>query len=191
MPDIDYDILSQTWDSGQSNKRIRFTTEAVKDEAASEVAGMPKYRDVDYVEIRIPGDKYNVVKRPLHAGDKQEFARQYEAWKAGQKAGESGMPLAELPGIAGSQVKELQYANVHTVEALAGLPDSAASAIGGNLFSLRDKAQKYLAHAKDGATAEKAQKELEAERKHRKELEDRLAKLEAAQSHAGDLRKGK
>lgn len=178
----EYDILAGAWDTGQSNKLVRFSTEAVLDPVATEEAGTPKYKDVDYVEFLIPGDKYNRPKRPMNQGDRQELAAAYKAWKDGQSARQQGMPITELPGVAQSQVRELQYLNVHTVETLAQLPDNAATSIG-SLFSLREKARNYLTHAKQGAEAEKIAKEKEALERRNRELEERLAKLEAAQVH--------
>lgn len=156
--------------SGDENLAVRFFRKPRLDQAASEEQNRPIYREIDYVEIRQPGNKSAVVCRPARDMDKQRFARHWEAYKSRteDKAVE-GTPLEEWPQVSRSQVEELKFFNVFTVEQLASISDSNGQKLMG-INMLKQKASEFL-EAADG----KALKERDL---RIQELEDRLAALE-------------
>lgn len=144
---------------GEERVFFSFDLHPQKDEAKSEAEGRPVFRDVEYIQIQVPGDKGNVVHRPVTPEDKQRFSRQYEHWKNGKSPEQTGMPLTEWAAISRSEVLELAYFNVRTVEQLASLTDANAQNVGA-LRLWRDKAKAFLEQAKGNAPLVQMQAEL-------------------------------
>lgn len=184
-----YDINEGTWTTGGVN--TRFYTRSVQDQSASDAAGRPVFKDVVYLLKEVPGDRFNRPDRPMRESDKREFPEQWKRFEEGLSQKHEGLPLAEWPQISRSQVEELTYFRVYTVEELARLPDAAQGQMG-VLFLLRDKARSYLDRAAGDAQeaqlrAEKEQAEQRAAKadEERRALEERLAKLEEQLAHQG------
>lgn len=159
---------------------VRFSLEPVKDEAASEKEGRPIFREVEYVEIMVPGDKSSIVKRALRDTDKKRFRRQYAAWKeTGNDAALIGMPLAQWPQVTKAQVEELRYFGVHTVEQLAGVSDGNIRNIG-PVMELRQRARDYVEAAKGNAPLGQLRAELEEKNHQLEALQRQVKELGAA-----------
>ena len=140
METIDHDI--NDYNSRYAADRsvyARFYTKPEKDDAASAEAGRPIFRDREYVEIRAAGNANNVIQRKASAEDKRRFARQYELYKQGDADQIVGTPLAEVPWLTRSQVEELAYLRIRSLEALAGLSDEICSKYAG-MYDLKRKA---------------------------------------------------
>lgn len=146
---------------GDENLLVRFFKHPRKDTQASEEAGRPVFKDTDYIEIMQPGNKDSIIKRPASKMDIDRFPEHYRRYQAreDQEAVE-GTPLEEWAAITRSQVEELRYLNIRTVEQLANAADVNIQNLMG-IGVLKDKAAKYLESAKDDAIAEKFA-ELEA-----------------------------
>ncbi|WFG54190.1 hypothetical protein Mx9_p83 [Myxococcus phage Mx9] len=168
--------------AGDDRLHVTFNIEPVKDEEATARAGHPVYVDTEFIRKLVPGDKNNIVHRPVHPEDKKRFARQYEAFKQGREEGGEGMPLREWNACTRSEAEMLAYFKVLTVEHLAGLSDGAIQEIG-PIRHLVEKAKTFIANAKAAAPAEQLaaalkQKdaEMEAMRRQLKELSERVEK---------------
>jgi hypothetical protein len=161
----------------EEDKRLMvvFSHEPRLDKTRSVEEGRNVYRDVEFVTIRIPGDKTLSIHRPVNVSDKHRFPMQYQAFKnaAGQLL--SGTPLQTWPGITPAQVKELEYFNVRTVEQLASMADTGAAQMMG-VQKLKRSAQQYIAAAKDAAPLLKVQAELETRDNEIAALKDMLMK---------------
>lgn len=149
---------------------VKFYIRPLHDEEASAQEGRPIYHDTEYVEIRTPGNETNIVRRPVSDLDRRRFAAQYRAFKAGEAEQTTGTPLTEVPWITRSQVEELSYLRISTIEILAEVNDDVCTRIPG-LFKLKQRAQLYVKQAKEAAP------NLELQRKN-EELENRLATME-------------
>ena len=102
------------------------------------------YKDVAYVEIFIKGNKNTSFSRPMKNEDKENWPK---AWKAFQDEGfvvSTGTSLRSLPGIGPSQVLNLNAVNIHSIEDLADLGESALHDIQG-ARELQKRAKAYLA----------------------------------------------
>ena len=172
---------------------IRFYMGAELDEKRSKLEGRPIYNDAPFIEIFIPGDKDNVVRRKVwdepgvENSDTARWPKQWAAFKAGQEQVSSGTPIDKLPGITEGQCRELAFFHVRTIEHLAGLSDEHASRSMG-LVALKQRAQAWLDAAAGNAPLEAAKAALEEERTQRLALEDRLAALERAAG--GEVKRG-
>lgn len=143
----------------------QFYLHSVQNEQESEQEGRPIYEDKEYVRIMVPGDKTSVIERPVRFGahpnnDNHKFAREYAAFKQNEDQRIIGTPLAEWPIMSNSQVKELEFFNVFTVEQLAEMADSNVQNFRG-MAEKKQAAQRFLEAAKEGAPLVKMQAELE------------------------------
>lgn len=157
---------------------IKFREGAVVDDKASADAGRPIYKPQEFITIVAPGDKNNVVDRPVWPIDAKRFAMQLRNWRETKQNVVPGTPLAAWPVISEALRLELEYFHIHTIEALAELNDQAALANMG-FMTLKQKAKDFLAAAKDNSHLTKM----------RKELEERDNKLAAQESMLRDLQK--
>jgi hypothetical protein len=141
---------------------VRFFIMPVKDEKASIEAGRPIFKEEEMCEILVPGSQSNRPVKRVNSIVKQRFSQQYASWKATGNSEEylSGTHLAEVPWITRSQVEELAYFRIRTLEQLASVNDNACSRMTG-LFNLRAKAKEYLARAEADAPFEKLQAQID------------------------------
>lgn len=94
-------------------------------ERAKKLPDTPIMRKIEFVTIRVPGDKTFFSHRPVRAADKIRFRAKYEAFKT--QAGEplEGTPIEALTEIKPSQVETLKYVGITTIEQLAKVSDGS------------------------------------------------------------------
>jgi hypothetical protein len=173
--------------AGDDKLFLKFETRQVKDPVKSLEAGRPIYKDEDWVNIMVPGDRSNMIETALDEHHLRRFGRQYAKWKnaraKGQEGEQGGTPLSSWPLVERSTVEELAFFHVHTVEQLVSMNDVHASKFPG-IRELQRKANLFLAAAKGDAPILKLQDEnekLKAEVASNKialsSLEDKIAAL--------------
>lgn len=151
MQTYDEDVRQFDSRGSMDNKVLaRFYMKAEQDKKASVEAGRPIFKDKEYIEIVVPGDSKDVVIRPVTDMDKQRFHKIYEAFKSGAESQLIGTPLEEVTWIPRSQVEELKYFKIFTVEHLAEVRDDACSKLPG-LHELKRRAKAFVAAAEDAA----------------------------------------
>ena len=140
--------------SGDEFLRVIFYMHPKLNRLKSDKEQRPIYEEVPYVSIMTPGNKDSIIQRPASAMDKKRFAEKFRAFEAqeSQEAVE-GTLLDEWAGVTRSQVNELKFFNIRTVEQLVGMSDANAQNIMG-VQLLKQKAQKYLDDADAGAAAQ-------------------------------------
>lgn len=161
-----------------SKLMVAFTMLPQLDKVKTKEEGRPIYTPREHVTILVPGDKYNVVRRPVTDLDRRRFSSKYAAFKAGKQEDESGTPLETVPWITREQVEELKFFNVRTLEHLAGLADNHAQRFMG-INQLRTKARDAIALAKEQAPALKMAAELRERDERISTMEKQLALLSA------------
>jgi hypothetical protein len=174
MEILDYDHTIHTTNKGDEALLVKFYMDILQDTEASKGAGRPIFKEAEWIDIRIPGNKDNVVIRPVRANDKTRFPRHYQLFQnriAGSKEEMVGTPLTLWPVVTVAQIKEFEYFNIRTVEQLAAIPDSAASKFGG-IHQLKQKAEEYLSMAAKKAPLAKMRGQIE-------EMQETIARLEA------------
>jgi hypothetical protein len=172
--------------------RVRFFVDAVKHPKKSDEAGRAIYYDQEFIQIIIPGSR-DISTYALDDHYKARFKEAYAKWKAnGDQAKIDGTILAELPWMTKSQIAELNYSNINTVEQLANLPDNLAQQFLGN-FKLRERAKNFLLAAAGEAPALKLQAALEERDNHiqvlERKVEELTASFERMQSEQNNRRK--
>ena len=66
---------------------VKFHSKSVEQPYESTMQGRPIFKNVDYIEIRIPGDKDNVIDTPVRHEHKIRFHQQWAAYQAGKGDG--------------------------------------------------------------------------------------------------------
>jgi len=158
----DFDVASfENSAQAEEDKKllVKFFLKPRPDNAASLAEGRPMFKDTEYIDIRIPGDRTGGVCRPATHADKQRFNPHYQAFKNRTEAPLEGTPLAEWPLITRSLAEELAFHNVKTVEHLATMSDTHSGKFMG-LNALKAKALKWLEQAGEEAKVHELQDQL-------------------------------
>ncbi len=147
------------------------------EERAKKLSDAPVYRDIEFVTIDIPGDKTLRVHRPVMAADKIRFRAKYEAFKDGRGEPVEGTPLDQLPEISHTQVEELAYDGVKTIEQLAKVADSSPmmNMMGG--VSLKRRAQEWVQRNRKSSVVNKTNEALKEREAQMAELQEQVKAL--------------
>lgn len=143
---------------------VRFYMAAQIDKRATQEKGRPIYRDVEMVEVLIPGDRnfrpafpaHELMEQPKEVGDEgrtwaEVYADAYRDFRAGADQSVSGTPLGEAPFLTRARVSELTALGIQTVEQLAELADRAKKRLGPDAGPLVAQAKAYLDAARQSA----------------------------------------
>ena len=196
MPEIDprFDPLA-TLDNSQTANRyaldnklfVSFYTKPVLNPIKSSEAGRQVFDEKDYIRIMTPGSQLSVIDTPINSGNYMErFGDRYRKWKAGQAELISGTPLDAFPWLLGkvALIAELKAMNIHTVEQLAGLPDSALHNLMGG-HELRKRASEWLDKTQGtDAQVAKVAKENEDLKAQMAAMQEQMKQLMAAKQSA-------
>lgn len=110
-------------------------------------AGIDKYREAIFVEIRVPGSTSEIRCREMRPTDQHRFAAAWDRFQkeqAGIAVGEAGTPLELLVGAGKAQLAELRGIGIFTLENLRDCSDSNGQKIM-EFNKLRAKATALLA----------------------------------------------
>lgn len=140
-------------------------------------AGHPVFDDVEMVDIIIPGQNQSIASERVKQHHKDRWPTQYAAWKAGLEIAQEGSPLEYWPPLTPAQVGNLKALNVHTVEQLATVDDSALTRMGMGARDLREKAKAWLENAKGGESVSQLMAENSALKAQVKAMETNYADL--------------
>ena len=164
--------------TGQKKGRIiaQFHMAATHLPEESNKAGRPIYKDEEYIRLIVPGSQ-DIICRPVRESDKDEYPREYQAFKNKQAAPESGTPLATLPFVGPAVAAELAAINVHTAEQLVAMADVHAGKVMG-FHKLKARVQQFLEAAAGAAPAEALRNEI-------KKKDEELAVLKKALEDQG------
>jgi hypothetical protein len=190
LPEASYEMTATAYLKEQEADKalyVHFYNDVIPDAAASDREGRAIYREVDFVMIMVPGDKYSIIRRPIQPNDLRRFRDRYAAYKAGRsQEAASGTPLHTVTWLTKAQVKELEFLGCYTLENLAGMPDSTVQKFMA-IQSLKQRAKDAIQAAKDAAPLltlrteiEKKDGELEILRKTLSEQSAQIAQLQNA-----------
>lgn len=124
-------------------------------------------KDVDFVNIKVPGDKTLEVDVEVDESHKARFRRKWEMYNSMQAM--TGTLVAEWNELSEGMKREMNFLGFKYVEQLAGAPDSAFIRVPGGI-QWRVKAQAYLNRGK--VTAEDLIK------KQQEQIDALMAKME-------------
>ncbi len=142
------------------NLFVKFHIKPLQSKGKSVIEGRPIFEDQEYVSIMVPGNKTSIVDRPARQTDRDRFPKHYAAFKANEGDLLEGTPLEQWPQISRSQVEELRYFNVRTVEQVAQMADAQAQQFMG-INTLRTAARLFIDAAKENADLSKYVADME------------------------------
>lgn len=149
---------------------VEFFKKEVPHAGESEKAGRPIYVNQDFVRVRIPGERDDVV-RKVRDEDKMRWPRQWQQFQLNQTQTPDGTPVDVLfPGDP-AKVANLRALGFHTIEMIDKASDVALQSIGMGARELQAKARRFLEVANKAAQAHAVEKQLG-------ERDDRIKQLE-------------
>ncbi len=155
---------------------VKFFYKTRPDSSASIKEGRPMFKEVEYIDIKIAGDRNGGVCRAARVGDKSRFPEHYRAFKNRVEAPQTGTALSEWAMIPRTIVEQLSFMHVKTVEQLAGLSDNHAAALHGG-YGFKAKAKKYLEDTRENKDVSELVKMNEELRESVKVLQGEIDKI--------------
>lgn len=143
---------------------VRFERIAVEDVAATKAKGHYISKDIDYAFITPPYSKdvfkkkaaewFSDLKSDINNGRLPEewrdnYLKQYEAWKKGEELPLNGTPIKGWGVISPAQQETLIRMNILTVEDLRAINDEGIKRIGMGALDLKNKAAAWLDQLND------------------------------------------
>ncbi len=162
--------------AGPGSVRPRFYLDPVQDELATAQEGRPIFREIERVEIFLPGNPWTQPVHNVTDEHRSRWPREYELFRQGMEQTAAGTPLAEWPILNRAQVLELKAIQLQTVEEMAELSDHACQRAMG-LTQLRAKARAYLDDAAAMALTEQLSSQLEMQRTENASLQRQVKEL--------------
>lgn len=156
---------------------VKFYMRPRLDQAASKKEGRPIYKEVEHIDIRVPGNRNAGAARPATPADKERFAEHYRRFKDRVSQDDtSGTLLSEWAPISRSQAEELAFFHVKTVEQLANMSDTQVSKFMG-MMGLKERAKEWLDKINEDKKYNEVAEEAKAANKKNSELEHELNEL--------------
>ena len=152
----------------------RFHMRSVPDPEASEKAGHPMFKEVEFIEVRHPGAIHTIPCVRVKQNHIDMWPDHYKAFKEGVEVPLQGFAIEEWAPMTRSMADTMKAIGVRTVEDLANMPETTVQQYGAAIQSWRLKAQNFL----EEHNSEQVQ--INALKEENKTLTERLAKLEAA-----------
>lgn len=167
---------------------VEFFSDTAEDVKASRAEGVPKFKDVEKIRIRWPGDKSRELVAPadgksLRGPDgrwltyAERWPEHYKAFKAGQAYIGEGTPISEAPFLTEARRRELRAMEIHTIETLAELPDRMRTRLGMGGLELMQQARAWVEKQKGFAAESRLASENEALRAQLNALAEKVAML--------------
>ena len=178
------DFLSRNQNRMDDTLLVKFFIKPRQDEDETQKQGRPIFKDVEYIDIKIPGNRLSGATRPASQADIERFPRHYAAFK-NRVTDEliEGTLLSEWPLMSRSMVEQLAFFNVKTVEQLVAMSDGNAQKFMG-INALKAKAKEWLKVAEEGKAASDLATELEKRDQEINELKAQMKELMGQQQTA-------
>jgi hypothetical protein len=157
---------------------VQFFIEPIKNETASEKAGRPIFDEVPCIRIMTPGSR-DVMVQKVNESYKRRFPKQWDRFEKQQEEVVDGTPLTQVPWLTVGIIAELKAVNCHTLEQLATMSDTAMSKMMG-MMGFRQKAQNFIAAAKETAPFTQMQAKIEERDNEITLLKSQLVEMQAA-----------
>ncbi len=182
MDDFEF-VLPATSDARGPKKLLpKFYIAPQKNQAKTLKEGRPIYDDVEFIELRIPGNVKDVFVEKVNQKWIEEYPVEYKHWKATQKQLISGTPLSQYPKMTRSRVMELNALGIMTLEQFAGLTDSQMQGAGMGTRAEIAQVKAFLQAAADTAIVTKQAAELEKQNAEIADLKRQIAEIAARQN---------
>lgn len=173
---------------------VTFDWDTEKNEEASIRENRPMFDKVLIMQIHSPGAPKSI---PAHVVEREKpgeesrpvefhyrkYKAQIEAFKADATGGDmAGTPLDQLPMLDMATKATMRAMNIHTIEALAELPENGIQNLGMGARTWKTQAAAFLEQANGGAPLARLAAENEDLKSRLAELAERMEALEKPQA---------
>ena len=145
----------------------------------SEQAGVRYCDSIPYVRIHHPGERDQVIDRPVREDDKMRFAARWRDFEANREQTADGIPIDMLFPTYPHIADNLRSHGVHTIEQCANLSAHGLDSIGMGAQEYKNRAKDYIEAAGEGAGYHKLQGQLEGMKAENARLKADIATLSA------------
>lgn len=129
--DFDFAMFRQVADNQNDDRNVvaRFYDKAIKTTAVNS-NGLPIFKNVTYVEIRLKDNNTEVFNQPANEEKIRRFAREYALYKMAKEQIKEGTPLEQFAFLTAAEVATCKNRGIFSVEALAELPSDRVQCLG-------------------------------------------------------------
>jgi len=120
--DMDFAMFQRLINHADEEQNIaaRFYDKAVKTENVGK-NGLPVFKNVTYVEIRIKDNSTEIFNQPATAEKIKRFPREYAFYKMSKEKQKQGSPLEQFAFLTAAEIETCKNRGIFTVEELAKL----------------------------------------------------------------------
>ena len=175
--DMDFALFQQMAATAEDERNVaaRFYDKAVKTDKVA-ANGMPIFKNVTYVEIRLKDNSTEVFNQPASEEKIKRFPREYALYKMAKEKIKDGTPLEQFAFLTAAEIETCKSRGLFTVEDLANLSKEKVQFL--DLENEHDLAVKFMQKAQDNKImAEMVAKEKEYKRQIA-DLEDKVRNLQ-------------
>ena len=175
--DMDFALFQQMAANAEDERNVaaRFYDKAVKTDKVA-ANGMPIFKNVTYVEIRLKDNSTEVFNQPASEEKIKRFPREYALYKMAKEKIKDGTPLEQFAFLTAAEIETCKSRGLFTVEDLANLSKEKVQFL--DLENEHDLAVKFMQKAQDNKImAEMVAKEEEYKRQIA-DLEDKVRNLQ-------------
>lgn len=162
-----------------SQQVVLFYTRSVFNAVKSQQAGSRQYENQNWVKMHPPGEKLNIIDRPVQDNDKIRFPHQWNSFLQNKTQVPEGTPIDLLFPNNPAVADNLKAFGVHTIQQCANLSANALETVGMGATEWKNMAVQYLQSASDGTAFLKLRAELDEERRAYKVLARQFEQLKA------------
>ena len=175
--DMDFSLFRQIADNIQDEHNVmaRFYDKAVKTSKVSD-NGVPIFKNVTYVEIRLKDNNTEVFNQPASAEKIRRFPKEYALYQMSKEKIKDGTPLEQFAFLTAAEVATCKNRGIFTVEDLAALDNEKVQKL--NLEDEHQLAKVFIKNANNnGKIADFVAREKEY-RQQIKMLREKIENLE-------------
>lgn len=158
---------------------VLFYTRSVFNAALSQAKGARQYENQTWVKMHPPGEKLNIIDRPVQEGDKVRFPQHWNMFLQNKQQIPDGTPIDLLFPNNPATADNLRAFGIHTIQQCAKISAHAVDSIGMGATDWKNMAIKYLENATSGAAFLQLQAEVAKKDQEIKILNRQFEQLKA------------
>lgn len=172
--DADFMTFKTLIDNAQTEKDVvaRFYDRSVKTDDVNQQTGLPIFKNVCYVEIRIKNNNTDIFNQPATPEKMARFPVEYNRYLSAKKECKEGTPLEHFSFLTTAQIDTLKYHGILSVEQLSSLQPEQAVDLG--VLSEFESAKRFVSLAQNHLTESQWQKKVETLEAQIRDLEQQL-----------------
>lgn len=152
------------------NVFAKFYDRMVKTDQINQKTGLPIFKEVCFVEVRIKNNSTDVVDQPATQENIRRFAPQYQLYLQSKEKEKKGTSLSLFAFLTIEEQETLKSHGIFTLEEFVALPKDKVQSL--NLIEEQKKAKSFVKSHKNQAVINELRKENET-------LKAKIASLEA------------